>query len=301
MRLIEPIGITDAVLLDSNVPENDHPEWSASTAYVEGDKVIVLSTHRVYEALVDNTDVDPVTDDGTTWLDIGATERWRVFDEVVGTITSRTSLIYYKLMLGQGIGGRGAIGLLGLLAGSVQIRITDPIDGVVYDQITQLVDNSGVSDWQSYLFEPINFGQRIAVFDLPIFGDSEVEIWVLGVGNVEAGQIVIGPSRTLGTVGVGAGLGLLDFSKKDRDDFGNLRVVERAFALTTDFPFMFPASDGVRVQGIVARNRARPTIWSAGDDTDKFGTLIYGIVRDFSVDLTSNNIAFANLEIEGLT
>ena len=298
MRLIEALDITDAMLADSNITEDDHPQWDMSTSYDPGDKVIVLATHRIYEAQVATTGDDPTEDDGTTWLDIGATERWRAFDQRVGSVAARTSPIYYKLEPGTLAGG---VAVLGMQAASVRVRITDTVDGVVYDKTTNLVDNSGVLDWFTYYYDPVNFGQRLALFDLPIYTDSEVEIWVEGSVTVELGQIVIGATRNLGDTLTDSRLGILDFSRKERDAFGNFAVVERAFALTSDYEFSFPSRDSVRVQGILARNRARPTVFSAGEDTDAFGTLVYGFYRDMSINLVSNNVAFATLEVEGIT
>ena len=298
MRLIEPLTITDTILTDSSIPEDDHPEWDAGTAYTEGDRVILLSTHRRYEAIQDSTGVDPAEDDGTTWLDLGATERWSVFDGRVGSVAADDSPITYQFKAPRPLRG---LALLGMLAAEVRVRVTDAVEGVVYDATTSLLDNSEAADWFSYFYSPINFGQRVAFFDLPIFLDAEIDVWVQGVGEVEVGQIVLGVTRDIGDTLTGTGLGLLDFSRKDRDDFGNAIVAERAFALTTTFQVAYPSSDSVRVQGIIARNRARPTVWSAGADTDQYGTLVYGFLRDFNVDLVSQQIAYATVEVEGLT
>ena len=90
MKLLRPVTITDAMLTSSTVPENDHPAWSAGTAYVTGNRVILASTHRRYEALAASTGVNPATDP-TKWLDLGPTNRWAMFDARVGTASTRAA------------------------------------------------------------------------------------------------------------------------------------------------------------------------------------------------------------------
>ena len=47
--------MTDAILGYTNVTETDYEEWAVGTAFHKGDRCIVLSTHKIYEALADVT------------------------------------------------------------------------------------------------------------------------------------------------------------------------------------------------------------------------------------------------------
>jgi len=51
MDIIDPIDITDAMLLSSNVPENDYPVYDAGYVYAQGDLVIDTSVgvHKIFE------------------------------------------------------------------------------------------------------------------------------------------------------------------------------------------------------------------------------------------------------------
>jgi len=42
MKIIRPLAITDAVLISSNVPENDYPPYAPGTTYALGTRVVVL-------------------------------------------------------------------------------------------------------------------------------------------------------------------------------------------------------------------------------------------------------------------
>jgi hypothetical protein len=97
MDIIRPVVVTDAVLDSSNVPENDYAEWDVATAYTVGNRVILLSTHRIYEAVGSSTGVNPATDDGTNWLNIGATNRWKAFDQKISDPVTQLESISYTL------------------------------------------------------------------------------------------------------------------------------------------------------------------------------------------------------------
>ena len=76
MRIIEPITITDAILLGSNVPETDAPAWDVGATYAADDQVI--RGHAIYQAVAASTGHDPLADTTSTyWVRLGATNRWR--------------------------------------------------------------------------------------------------------------------------------------------------------------------------------------------------------------------------------
>ena len=72
MIIIRPNNMSEAMLIASDVPEDDYTAWSSAAAYVVGNKV--LYQHKNYECLVNNTNNDPATYSKTTvpkWLDLG--------------------------------------------------------------------------------------------------------------------------------------------------------------------------------------------------------------------------------------
>ena len=99
MKLIRPTTLTDAMLSSSTAPENDYAVWAAGTAYAVGARVILSATHRRYEALAASTGVNPASDP-TKWLDIGPTNRWAMFDDRVGTATTRAGSLQVVLAPG---------------------------------------------------------------------------------------------------------------------------------------------------------------------------------------------------------
>lgn len=296
MRVVEPVRVTGAVLHASNIVEDDAPSWAGTQAYQVGDRVI--RSHRIYEAVSDHTGENPDTDLARAyWIDIGATNRWRAFDRLISDPVTKAGDVIYTL---TPVTLCDCVALFGLDAGAVRIRVTD-IDGtLLYDQARAIVDNTGVVDAWSYVFEPVTYDTQEIFADLPIYSGTSVEITVSSAGITRVGQIVIGRNQLLGETLANTEIGFEDFSRKERDAFGNAVLVERPYAQTVSFRFAFPTSDARRINGILARLRATPAVFFAGDDTSQFATTIYGFFSDFHVPLTTNR-SFANLDVEGLT
>jgi hypothetical protein len=298
MRIIDPIEMTDAVLTDSNVSEDDFAEWNVNTSYITGQKVILISTHRIYEALQATTGDDPATDDGSTWLDIGATNRWRAFDGSIEAQTQQAASIEYEFTMPGNFGG---IALLNLIGGEVLVNITDPEEGALDEIQIGLSDTSGVVDWFTYFYSDVIRRKEIILSDLPIYTGSIVTVEVKGTGTVAIGQLVLGFNFDIGTSTTGASLGIEDFSIKSRDDFGRTFILERAFADTVSFEFAFPAVSSRRVRRILSDLRAKPAVYYTGSEQIDLGASVYGFPTDFRINLQTPTVSFATLEIEGLT
>jgi hypothetical protein len=298
MMIISPIQMTDAILTDSNVPENDFPEWNVGTSYTVGNKVIVLSVHRIYEALQSSTGVDPVTDTADNWLDLGATNRWRAFDQSVEGQTERSGSVSYEFTVD---GVYQGLALFNLVGGQLTVDINDPIEGVQPTRTFSLVDNSGVVDWFTYFYSPIVQLEDIVLSDLQIYTGAVVVVEVTAPTDVKIGEIALGVQYSIGTPIMGTTLEIVDFSTKEKDEFGRSFILERAFANTVSFQFAFPISRARGVRQLLASLRATPAVYYTKPSLVEYGANVYGFPTDFRINLETSEVAFASLEIEGLT
>ena len=298
MRVIEPVKITDSILTDSNVPEDDFAEWNVATSYTTGQKVILLSTHRVYEALQSTTGDDPATDDGLTWLDIGATNRYRAFDGSIENQTEQNETVLYEFTVD---GNYQGLALLNLIGSEATIDIDDPIQGPLPTRTISLLDNSDVIDWFTYFFAPIVQLEDVIVSDLPIYSGAVVTVEITAPTDVKIGQLVLGVDKILGTSTTGGVLGIEDFSTKQKDEFGRTFILERAFANTVTFQFAFPIGRARNVRATLADLRAKPAVYYTKQSLVEYGANVYGFPTDFRINLETTQVAFASLEIEGLT
>ena len=106
--IVPPVIIDDVKLLLSDVPENDYAEWNAAVNYVKGDRVILVSTHTIYEAASANLNKNPATNKAI-WLVVSATNRWKVFDDKTLSQTEQIESMSYTLLPGKGVNTVGLI------------------------------------------------------------------------------------------------------------------------------------------------------------------------------------------------
>lgn len=302
MQAIEPLTITDSVLTSSTVPEDDYAAWSSGTTYSLGNRVIVVSVHKVYESAINsNTGNDPTTDDGTNWIEVGATNRWKAFDQKLSDPVQQANSISYTFTTTDTI--VNSIAFFALAADTVQITVTpDGAGSPVYDETYNLLDTTSIVDWYTYFFDPAGVKEReLLVLDLPSYSSATITITITDTGNTaEVGQIVMGNLISLGRTGYGTTVGIEDYSRKERDAFGNAVIIERAFAQKADYEVEIITQDTRRVQRFLSEYRAKPVVW-IGNQDPSYGLIVYGFYTQFSINLATPSISYTTLEVEGLT
>jgi hypothetical protein len=296
MKVISPTPLTTALLGNSSVPETDYAEWNAATTYGLGDRCIKAATHRVYQSVVaNNKGFDPAA--STNWADQAPTNRWAMFDQVVGTVTTGTGTITVTLAPGL----VGALAVLDTNADSVQVQVS--IGGTkVYDR-TQFTSRSGgiIADWYAYFTAAIGKLQAISFLDLPLAAAAQITVTITGPdpqGPVRVGTMLVGAVIDLGSTATGGTIGIVDYSLKDKDAFGNTRVVERAWSKQGQLRTMIDTDAVDGIQRDLAALRATPALWLGEDGFDSLA--IYGFFKEFQVELALRNISYLSLTVEGL-
>lgn len=275
MRAVKPVPVTDAALIASNVPENDHSVWSASTSYAIGARVI--RAHRIHEsAVAGNIGHDPATS-STQWIDVGPTNRWAMLVETAGPRTTFAGTIDVTLSMEAAL---DTLGLVDIDATTVRVRVLNGA-AIVYDQ-SRAVAGASVATF----------------FDLPAVPGRQIRVTATGAGQIAIGKLVAGVALDIGATEASPTISLTDYSRRQTDDFGVTTVVERAWAKRISFRTRLDSGRVDPVQQQMAELRAKPVLW-IGDDGQGALTL-YGTYKDFAVDLQLGSASFASLTIEGL-
>jgi len=269
LQLLQPVTVAGAVLASSNVAENDAAEWSASATYATGARVMRVATHRVYESLTAaNVGNDPAGASGK-WLDVGPTNRWSMFDEALGTSTNNTSSIQVALNAGSA----NAVALLDVVASTVRVRATG------YDRTV-----------------PAGTG-AITFLDLPSNAGT-VTVTIAGTGTVSVGTLLISRVTTLGLTEASPTAGITDFSRKDVDEFGEVTIVQRAWAKRMTARALIRTDAVDIVANRIAAVRAQPSLWIGQTGLDSL--TVYGFFKDFSIEV-GETLSRLSLSIEGLS
>ena len=306
MKIIRPQPVTDAILLSSSVPENDYSEWSAATTYGLGAYVIKAATHRIYKSLqAGNLNHDPAAEANPAspvwWLDYSATNRWMMFDKVVGQQTSKADSIAVALQTNVRV---DSVALLNISALTARVKMTSEANATVYDQTFDVTNKKTKNGWYSYYFTtPLSEFLRktdLFVTNLPPYKNAKLEVTLTDTGNtVKCGEFIYGLSKEIGGTQYGARVGIQDYSVKSVDAFGNYSVLQRAFARRGTFSVWVDATEMSTVQALLSSIRSVPTLFIGSDLIEP--SMIYGFYKDFDIDIAYTAASICSLEIEGLT
>lgn len=298
MTVVKPVAMTTAMLVSTDVPENDYAAWSSSSTYGLGDRVIQTSTHKIYESLqAANTNKDPVTNP-TWWIEVSPTNRWKVFDTSNSTQTAQATSMSYRITPGIAVTSFAALNLTN--ASSIRIRVVDPTYGTVYDKTTDLTAVQPEPEWWSWFF-----GLRVApelslVTDLPSYPAADLLIDLAGGDSLAVGVFLFGQSRQIGLgVNLGANVGIQDYSRKETNEFGDTVLVQRAFSKRASFDMLLEKADVDPTVSFFASLRAVPCLWIGHKDYES--TVVFGFYKDFQVTIAYSTHSDCTLDLEGLT
>lgn len=298
-NLIELITVTDAVMTDTNVLEDDGTTWAAGTTYAAGDTVIYPGAHEVYEsASAANTGHDPTDGDLAWWIPLGSTNRWRAFDQKTGQSTTKTGILTYELTCPSTC---TALALFALGAVSVRVWIEEPSGEVVYDETQGLVDTASVISWFSYFTYAPEYATDALFVDIPGYAGSKINIEIDGGGgDASVGEIGVGRLHRLGVTLEGVTGKSVRLSTVDRALDGSVSIVERAGYSSDRIPVAVTVGDELRVRRILKRIGSTPTVYFA--DADMIGRVppIYGLIADDAYAYDRSNASNFELNMEGM-
>lgn len=298
MRVIKSVVTTDAILTSSNIPEDEYPAWVSGTSYTALDKVIY--EHKIYEAILANSSTTTPDLNQTNWLSLGATNRYRMFDNVVSNVSSRTGGIQFTLTPNEVVNG---IAFLNLNATTIRVVVTDPTVGVVYDETKELTGSSEVTDYYSYFFAPLVDlnNLKLAIFlDLPSnYPTASISVTISsGAGVAEVGEVVYGVQTTVGRTNYGTAIGIKSYSRKETDEFGNVTVVKRKNSKYAEYDVDIDNRSLASVQRFFSDIDTVPCLFIGNPDMEEL--IVYGFYNEFKATISFPTVSKCNLRVEGL-
>lgn len=293
MRLIKPLDIN---IIASNVPEPDTGEptvYNPSGTYNTGTETIY--NHRRWKCLDDGVSGIAPGTDPLKWSDQGATNRWKMFDEKIGTQTIRGGDLVVTLDASR----CGSLALFGLRGTEVRVQLT--AGATVYPvQVHSLLARNSAS-WSDYFWGEMRYRSTLLV-SFPIHYSSTVQITIKAIsGEARCGQCVVGRSLVIGKSLWSASPRFIDYSRKNADEDGNYTLVPGGYADELSIPVMVATQSMDSVRRSVIETRGSAAVW-VGDDTGHMESMvIYGFVREFEPVIQGAIKSEFSLTIEGLT
>lgn len=296
LTVVRPTLITPAMVVATNVPEDDYPAWSSGTTYA--DKQRCIKAHKVWQSIGDsNTNNDPETTPAK-WQEVGATNRYKAFDKSVSSQTAKADSITYQLRVGAAITSLSALNLTG--ATSIRVHVVDPDYGTVYDRTVALARRPVQSGWWQWFFGERRAPTQAIFNDIKGLRGADIYIEITGTASLAVGVLLLG-QRYAFTIGVrmGAKVGIQDYSRKDRNEYGDIVVMERAFARRANFSMLMRAAEVDAMQQFLASVRATPCLWIGSSRYES--TTVYGFYKNFDIVISYYDYSDCDLELEGLT
>lgn len=282
-------------MLVSSVAE-DEAVYSTGATYAQNATVrgnTPATAHSLYVSLKPSNSNKPLTDK-EWWLPAGATNRWRMFDAVVGSQTIDANSISVVITSPKRL---TALALLNIDAAVARVTVTDPTDGVVYDKTLSLISTNGINNLWQWLFADIEKATQKVLLDLPPYAGVQITITLSNPGNsVKCGACVLGRLQRIGMTQYGAAVGFVDYSVKERDAFGNAKIGERPFSRRTDLPVRVKNGNVDQVVDQLAKYRAKAIVYIG---SELFGsTVIYGYFKEAEtvIDRTEDSLLTIGLE-----
>ncbi len=269
-----------------------------TTGSQSGTHTATAYIHRNYESLIgSNTGNPPPIDDGTKWLDLGPTNRWKMFDLLRSTGTEVASPLTVVVTPGERV---DSIALVGMIADEVTIEVSSGGD-IVYSYTENLNTRATVS-WYTYFFGAFSYKAALALFDLPPYVDASITVTLTrATGNVVCGGLLMGRSVYIGKTLHNAESDALNYSTVDRDTFGDATLVPRRSVPKTVQRVVCDRTNVNRVTRIRTDLNAVPAIWSGLDDASHGyfePLLILGVYRQFTIAMDQPDQATVTLELE---
>lgn len=306
-----------------DITESGLSAWAAGTTYALGNQCYVITTeaspktiHRIFESVVaGNVGHHPLSKETGYWIEVGATNRWRMFDQSSGSYTEYLDdsvdlsdpLVVWFNVTDIDINVLALLDVSGAVSISAQFFDTSHAAITGYDAVSSSLlewDMAIPVSWYWWFFADINqSSQSLLYLNKP---PSAVYLKVTINQAVDAvpirvGTLAFGGAVEIGDTQFGATLGLLDFSKKVRDEvFGTFSVLERGYARTMSCDCVLSNSSVSSVYSLLASIRAVPVIWIGSAEATFNSTIVYGFYKSFNVVLESAGASMCNLEIEGL-
>lgn len=288
LSLMKPVVITDAMFTSSTAAETDYAAYNAATTYAVGNRCISTTTHRIYESLVaGNLNHDPTNIDnriGLTpfWLDVSATNKWKMFDDQVASQTTVATPLTVVLHPGY----FNSFGLMAIDAENIDYTVKDAPAGNVIKSYSGSLEGSTPFDYYEYFFSPFQPLTDFVVSGIDPYNDMQITITLTkATGNVSSGMLQVGDLMPLGSTQYGAKAKPKTYSYIKINDYGENEIIRRKKAKDMTFTAWLKLEDANSVLETIGNLLDVPCLVICSDAANYSGLRSFGLLSaDISYD-----------------
>ena len=211
------VTLKDIDLISSTIPEDRYHgvatadgEWSVGS-YDVGDVVYYsgATPHKVYQSIASSNTATPGTD-VTKWTELGATDRWAIFDEYLNTQSYDPAFFSVSVDAAD----CDYAGVFNCDATSITFSLYDGGSLITSDEIN--LDASNPMDYDEWFFWPSDY-RRKAVWSFPQYSSATTILTVTftnTLGVARCGAMGVGKAYEIGGTLYDPEIGFNDYSYK---------------------------------------------------------------------------------------
>ncbi len=305
MIVLPPISLLFSDILSSSVPDPDTGEpaiWNPATAYLSGNLVRRDQTKKIYESLALTSTVNSVapevvvTDSSPVklWKEVGFLNRYKMFDYTTNQATSATNTLTVTFQKADRLDTIALSGMVNVANIKIE-QIKDSTTYVLYDVANSFVQDSTTQYYSTRVFSGI-----------PPLYLPEVRITLTapgGTGALSVKYLMAGLIEQLGRLQNNVQVDATNYSKVDRDSFGNSNLVRRRSVPKITGTVLLEPSQVNRATLLRNSLNAKPALWTGVDNIDDIyynSLVVVGFYKTFSFMLDNPVAVEAEIEIEEL-
>ncbi len=295
MLLIRPLPITPAMLTASNGGAAD-ADYNPATSYALLARVYLPANGWTYECVqAPALDKYPPSNP-LHWRRAEPSNRWAMWDAEISSQTRVSGGLTATLVVPPRY---NAVGFYGLTGSSIMLTQKTLAGAVLWTQTRQLRSNP--SGWYSYFFEPRAQTKEAVFLGLVPAANSRLEVSISG-SEAGCAAVVVGNTFDLGQAAYGFVSGIVDYSRKTTTAAGAQTFESGRYSKRVSGQLHLPAERYNAVSAALASVRAIPCGWVGVPDSGDFEPLnLFGVFRDFQLEVSGPSHRICSIEIESLT
>lgn len=261
---------------------------------------MVVANAKIYQSLqASNTNHSPSVEAniGVWWQVVSPTNKMKMFDTSNSTASTATNTMTFTVQPGTVTNSVAFLAMSNINTG--RVVMTDPVDGVVFDQTYDFREVIPEANWWSYYFAVTSLITDFTVMDLPSYGSATITVTLTGSGTIGLGTFIMGIQRFIGMgVHYGASLSVQDYSRTEFSEYGDLILQKRNYSQRATFEMTLTAAETDAANRLLTSIRATPVLWVG---TEEYETaILFGIFKELSIQFTHPQHNQCSLQLYGL-
>jgi len=286
--------------------------WDSATSYSFGE--VSFYGQYYYRSIVDNNLNVLPTDDTAKWLRWDISNRYAAIDLQAATTTVcdvdtiTGGVAPFDLVMEFDNNRYDTLALGDVYGSNIKIEVfKDPDSTTPYQVITKDISTirSCVDSWYNYYYCPLASELDDPINSMyfrlyPVRGKIRVTITQGSLPKSSVAYMIGGRSDFIGDTLFNVGLGIVDYSKKEFDDFGILELTRRESRQTRDVDVSFDSARVTEVNRIVRANLGKVVLFINDESQDSAydNLLLLGLLQDFTTVLSNPIKTQASFSLE---